>query len=296
MELRIYQPFLTEEHKKHISSVATPWDASHNTGSDSREYELFKNIYDLNKQGANLAWGLVSWKFQLKSTVSLDNFFDFAQDCLSNGADCIFINPMIANEALYASVWEQGGSEGHVGMDIIIRHLSQSIPNIYELMSRDVFAFCNYFVGTKNFWDKYFSFSEEILQNLENEKKNKTAPGNAYAGAANYVKDRSTTMRPFVIERIFSTFLMSNHGLKIASFRHDANHFRYKFGEQLGAILYELSQAKDKALSGNRKDLQISWDKKRKKILSSFAKLIALHADDAPEIYLEISHETQRIL
>ena len=50
--------------------------------------------------------GLVSWKFEHKSPISLHAFHSFCQTAFAAGADCAFIDPMIGNEAVYANGWE----------------------------------------------------------------------------------------------------------------------------------------------------------------------------------------------
>ena len=81
-------------------------------GAES-EYDIFKHIR--HKENPDV-WGLLSWKFELKSCVSVSAFLAHAKMCLSSDADCCFINPMILNEAVFGDVWEQGELVGHKGM------------------------------------------------------------------------------------------------------------------------------------------------------------------------------------
>lgn len=285
----VYQPFVTEAHKKHISSIATPLDASHNTAPNQREYELFKKLFDLHKHQPATTWGLVSWKFNLKTPVHAEEFYEFGTQKFKEGYDGVIINPMIANEALFANVWEQGIITGHTGMDAIVNFLAKSTPNIRTPMGRECFAFCNYFIGNQKFWTRYFDFTEKRLNQLENEANNQSEIGKIYTGRANYGKDKSATMQPFVIERLLSTFILSEADLNISAFAFQEKHYLEKFGKQLGTILWMLSQLKNKAFADNNQSQKLAWDRQRKAILASQASLIALHADDAPEVYLELA-------
>ena len=285
----LYQPFITDAHKKHISSIATAFDASQNTAPNQREYELFKNLFDTHEDDPTTAWGLVSWKFNLKTPVPIEEFYEFAAAKIQDGYDGVFINPMIANEALFANVWEQGIITGHSGMEAIVNFLAQSTPNIRALMGHDCFAFCNYFIGSQKFWAEYFEFVEQRLNQLESEAEKQSEVGKIYAGHANYGKDGSATMRPFIIERLLSTFIASGTTLNISEFAFNENHYVEKFGKKLGSILWRLSQLKNEAFKSNSQARQLEWDRQRKAILGSQASLIALHADDAPEIYLELN-------
>ena len=285
----LYQPFISDAHKKYISEVATPYDARKNIGSHQREYELFQNLYAAHKDGPIKSWGLVSWKFNLKSPVTIEDFYEFASKRFAEGYDGVVINPMIANEALFANVWEQGINVGHQGMDVIVKFLTESTPNILALSDRRSFAFCNYFAGNQNFWSLYFEFLEMRLNLLEKEAHNNTPSGKVYSGNANYGKDQTATMRPFVIERLLSTFLASTPELKVAMFSFSEHHYIEKFGLRLGKILWKLSELKNQSFTTDNQDQKIKWNEARKSILQSYARLIALHSDDAPEIYLELS-------
>ncbi|QTD46556.1 hypothetical protein [Ottowia testudinis] len=286
MDISIYQPFIKEGQKKYISSEAIPWDARENTGSNQREYELFKRLQEVLQNDPPPAWGLVSWKFELKSNVTVGDFRRFASDKLDAGADCVFINPMMANEALFANVWEQGILTGHPGMDVIVRHLSKTTSNIYDSMGKSSFAFCNYFVGSADFWFRYFEFLDRRLDDLERESIKRSSVGQIYAGSAQYGKDHTVTMKPFVVERLFSTFLISEPKLKVAYWEQKSDEYRNKFGQRLGNVLYRLSQEKNEGFATKNKSLQMTWNNRRKQLLSSSVRMLALHADDVPEALL----------
>lgn len=202
--MKLYQSFIGDEQRSFVSPRAIPLDAHRNTGKDQREYELLQLIRAEQSQASDDPWGLVSWKFQHKSLVSVDEFIDFSVEKLTSGFDCAFINPMIGNEALYYNVWEQGIDCGHTGLDKIFAFFKMSIGlQVTAPMGLDSFAFCNYFVATPRFWDKYFKFVEGALSSLETEVAKRSEVGTIYSGSAGYGRDPSLTMRPFVIERLF---------------------------------------------------------------------------------------------
>ena len=58
-------------------------------------------------------------------------------------------------------------------------------------------------------------------------------------------------MRPFVTERLFSTFLKSNTTIKRAEYRYPQAVYEQKFGSQIGGFLYALSSVKNRALSAS---------------------------------------------
>jgi hypothetical protein len=130
--MQLYQSFLGDEQRSLVSSKAIPLDVQNNTGKDQREYELLKRIWAEHSDAGD-SWGMISWKFQNKSAVSVDEFIDFSNEKLASGFDCAFINPMIGCEALYHNVWEQGVDCGHTGLDKIFTFLRRASALKWEL-------------------------------------------------------------------------------------------------------------------------------------------------------------------
>lgn len=103
--MKIFQAYIGEAQRALVAARAIPFDAADNTDAGTREYDLFHRIHlDPAIDTDSEPWGLVSWKFAHKSPVSLDEFGSFAEQAFADGADCVFINPMIGNEAVYANV------------------------------------------------------------------------------------------------------------------------------------------------------------------------------------------------
>lgn len=270
-----------------VSPNAIPFDAQTNAGGSQREYELFKAVWSEQSPAHQEPWGLVSWKFQHKSLISPAEFIEFSKIQFDSGADCVFINPMIGNEAIYFNVWEQGSDQGHKGLDKILAFLSQSMgPDISGPMGSSCFAFCNYFVANDRFWRSYFEFVEAALSNLDAEAIKKSEVGLIYAGPANYARDSEATMRPFIIERLFSSFVASSPSLNCINFEYEESHYRGKFGDQLGRFLHKLSAYKNAAL--NARDLTVLnlWNGVRLGILRSQAKSSIWHLDDPASFFL----------
>lgn len=278
--MKIYQSFIGNYQRKFISPLCTPLDASNNVEKNHREYELLKNIYK-NNDHKKEPWGLISWKFQHKSLTSMAEWFDFAQKKLDEGYDCVFINPMIGNEALYLNVWEQGIHCGHTGMDEIFKFLNVDIGQKFSTpMDKEIFALCNYFVGNDIFWQKYFAFVEDVLARLDREASQKTKVGMIYESSASYARDNHVTMQPFVIERLFSNFIEQDKIVAVAAFNYSTEQYQKKFGDQLGNFLYELSVLKSQAFVSFDQNLMERWNESRKKILLSDYRMAVWHLDD----------------
>jgi hypothetical protein len=285
--MKLFQSFLDERQRSFVSPKATPYSAQNNTGKDQREYELLKQIWFEESKASDDSWGLISWKFQHKSLISVDEFIDFSTEKLKSGFDCAFINPMIGNEALYYNVWEQGIDGGHTGLDKIFTFLSKSIgPQVTGPMGLDNFALCNYFVATPRFWNAYFNFVDGAVSLLETEVLRRSEVGVAFSSNANYGRDPLVTMRPFVIERLFSSFLAQNTAINCAPFPYQDAHYRLKFGDQLGNFLWSLSKLKNSAFKGQDKEKLQYWNHVRGNIVRSGLKTVVWQLDDPSPFFL----------
>lgn len=284
--LDIYQSHFGKEQLKLVSPLATPYDVSHNTGKDSREYELFKEI---SKSRGNdpRPWGMVSWKFEHKTVIPLNDFLTYADEKLAEGHECVFINPMIGNEAIYKNVWEQGALS-HKGFVKLNAFLLQRFPKaINSISGAQTFSFCNYFIATPKFWRYYFKFVDAVSFVLNKEAKEGTPAGLVWSGTAHYPRDPLVTMRPFVIERLFSTLLMAGGSVKVCSYPYTRQNYKEKFGIQLGPILADLSELKNKALAENDSAGMDRWQSIRVKLFKSDARGPIVTLDDPPNIFLD---------
>ena len=284
--MKIYQSYLGELQRAFVSPLSEPVDVQNNTGNDQREYELLRKIYAENTLSEE-PWGLVSWKFQHKSLLQVSEFLEFANEKLQEGFDCVFINPMIGNEALYFNAWEQGIHCGHAGMDEIYKFLNEKIDSKFsQIMDNKKFAMCNYFIGNKKFWSAYFSFVENILMQLEKEVSCQSKAGIVYASSASYARDTQVTMRPFVIERLFSNFIAGNSAIKYCGYSYTPSHYQRKFGEQLGTFLHDISCLKERALLLQDNNLMGEFHNLRRNILLSDFRNIVWNMDDPSPFFL----------
>jgi len=282
--MKIYQSFLGEEQRAWVASCAIPYDVAANTGPNQREYEVFKAVH-AQAQGDPEPWGVVSWKFEHKSLVPLDAFAAYARPLLERGHDCVFINPMIGNEAVFLNVWEQGEIT-HRGMKAIYEFLRTiTLAPAWAPMGAAQFAFCNYFVANRRFWTNYFSFVDYVLGRLQSEAEGDSAVGALYTGPANYARDPSLTMRPFIIERLFSSFAAIATPLRIAAFPHPPERYRAKFGDRLGGILHGLSALKNRAIAEDDKAALRRWHDLRAPLLQTpAARSLIFDCDDPPPV------------
>ncbi|MBX9883419.1 MAG: hypothetical protein K2X68_00430 [Novosphingobium sp.] len=264
--LDIYQAYASDAHKALLAPIARPYDIGNNTGNSQREYELFKRIHAERPRAAG-PWGLVSAKFELKTCVPLDAFHAFAATSLAAGADCAFINPMIGNEALHANVWEQWWMFKEP-VTALCQFLETVAPiDAHRIMASECFAFCNYFVGTDRFWQAYFDYVEVFLGALEEQRRRGTPVGQFYASSGIYARDTSVTTRPFIIERLFSSFLSTHPELQVAAYPMPPALYAAKFGVRLGETLFHLNTLKNRVRQTNDQATFDQWQALRSELM-----------------------------
>jgi len=249
------------------------------------EYELFKEIYIKCDSGE--PWGLVSSKFNFKTSIDIKEFYDFALDKLFQGYDCVYINPMIINEAIFANVWEQGVIVGHKGIDLIYNFLIKKNNLKLNVLSDIEFSFCNYFIANNKFWNGYFSFVDKCILQLEDEARIKSEIGQIYIGSAGYHKNNEMSMRPFVIERLLSLFIslnINNNKINFTRFEHLESHYIKKAGFHYGKLLYNLKCLKKECFQ-DKKSLNL-WNFIRSEIINNRSVFHGLLHFDDPDIKL----------
>ncbi len=280
--MKIYQAYMDAQQAEFVCPEAVPFDASANCAPGAREYELFRKLHaDPAIRDGDEPWGLVSWKFEHKAPVGFHMFRDFCSTAFQAGADCAFINPMIGNEAVYANVWEQGIHCAHTGIEKIAYFLEQRMGiRVASVSDVSTFAFCNYFVANKRFWHAYFGFIERALGLLDSEAARGSEVGQIYSGSGQYERDASASMRIFVIERLFSAFLLKQDAFRVMAYAPGAADYDRKFGVCMGQLLWNLSRLKQRAVEADDLSLYKVWDKQRSALLADWHIHIVWNLDD----------------
>jgi len=193
---------------------------------------------------------------------------------------------MIGYEAIFLNVWEQWAA-GDARLAKINLFLKEIVgTKIFAPMTRDCFCACNYFAATPDFWRSYFSFVDEVVKELDRQANQQTEVGLIYLAKGKEARDQELTKRPFIIERLFPTFLLMSPSIRYAGYLHSVDLYKRKFGEQLGHILYKLSEMKNTALGENNHEMLSRWQKLRLSILKSPTFAVVTNLDDPPVTFL----------
>ena len=277
--LTIFEAFVNDAQRSLLSGVGEPFFAGTNTGKDQREYELFKELFR-QRQGNDEPWGLLSWKFNAKSRATVAEFSRFARQQFERGADCVFINPLIGFEALFASVWEPwaAGEEDNKKLFDLLIELTAGQVSAY--MPRNVFCFCNYFVARPAFWSAYFAYVDDVIERLGERTRQQADLDVIYQADVGYRGVPGLTRRVFIIERLFSTFLSKASGAKIVPYVYGRAVYSLKFGDRVGNLVWNLSALKNEAIAAGDESALRDWQRLRLKLMNSSLGTAVLNLDD----------------
>jgi len=184
------------------------WDNRAAAHPEHREYPVFAECWhNVATNTSDLSyWGFISPKFSTKAGITPQEFKAFVERNESF-ADVCFINPKPINEAIFPNVIFHGELY-HKGLSKLM--LDTLVLMGYELspthiMDRSTFTFCNYFCGNRKFWSKYITF---VTNFLDYAKLNPEYEKLLFETSADYSGDKNIPYYTFVVERLFSVFLL----------------------------------------------------------------------------------------
>ena len=117
----------------------------------------------------------------------------------------------------------------------IFERAGYTIDLAAEVQTKQTALYCNYWVGTRRFWNTYMAFINPIIDVLkhglsdsEKQKLHSIADqGNEFSYIA------------FIIERVFSTLICHDKTIRYLAYPHTYSDILRKYGHA-GALLYEL--------------------------------------------------------
>lgn len=239
MNYKIFQICFEPRQLELVQSPLTPFDNTSNERPELREYHSFfkaleqgvTEIVEENGVAHDLdAWGFLGPRWEAKLRYSAE---DIVKEIEGNKtADVWVFNHARTVNALTYNVWEQG-EYFHKGIRLVARTALEiagydSTP-LHAFMTEANTGYCSYFVARKSFWNEYLYFLIKIKEALE---KLPEDVKNIYESSANYSRDASLNMFPFIIERMFSTFLILNHDkFKVHSKPYDYSVYKSEVGD-----------------------------------------------------------------
>lgn len=216
-DILIYEP-IYKDNQKIAEPSFCPLIIKDNSFSEWRE---LKHLIDLYASGSHLKaeyTGLFSPKFQLKTHISGEEFIDFVKN--NPGGDVYFINPFPQIKYWSYNVWMQG-EIAHPGLKEATKQLLKAININIDIdctprQGSAKLAYSNFWVASPNFWEHYVgNVLKPIYEFLINNPNHKIT--HKLMTITKHTKN--TTLLPFIIERLFSTYLSFTQNLNIIPFK-----------------------------------------------------------------------------
>lgn len=236
-KIKIFEP-IYKENQVLSESDFFPLVRKNNIRPEWREFQILIDIYRQKKYLESDFVGVFSPKFNLKCKIKASQFIDFIS--ANPNKDVYFINPFPQIPYWSFNVWMQGEC-AHPGLCSIaqklfdICNINLRIDNVPR-HGPDILLYSNFWVGSPKFWEIYVGgWLSPIAEFLENN------PNHPVARA---VMEQTThtdpaPFLPFIIERLFSTFLSFNKELDFISYEIEEDRIPLYCTTNYEKLLYE---------------------------------------------------------
>jgi hypothetical protein len=210
----LHQIYYDDAQRPTLDRGFVPYDNRSNPDPTWREYHVFRSEYLSGRIPAEGITGYVSWKFGLKTGTTGRAFRAFIRR--RPGHDVYCISPPGIDPLPFPNVWLQG-EHHHPGILHLVRRVFQHVgvecdPETVHMPAGRV-LYCNYWAGTRRFWDRYMAFCEPVrdclLHGLDE------ADRRLLHSRADRLIDACYI--PFIMERLFSTLLAVAPDISCAS-------------------------------------------------------------------------------
>lgn len=233
--ITILQIYYKQEHKSFLDPAFIHLDNSKAAPPHVYEYKVMLDQAPKLIQENEQLFGFVSWKFNDKTKISGQEFLNFITKNSNKNHDVYFINPY-PNLFYYKSVWEQA-TRPHPEILILTQNLLDQAGyniNLSELRTVPrVTSYCNYFVGTAQFWQNYLEFIKP-LWNYINQMSQSEFDG-LLKKAGNNVEGHFI---PYIFERLFSTYLALHSNVKSCQYKYSFKELTKKHKILMSIMIY----------------------------------------------------------
>lgn len=213
--ISIYEP-LYAKGQELTEPAFKPLRLSDNSHADWREFRIMVDFYRRGDHKSGRT-GIFSPKFGLKTRVTAIDFIEFCQK--HSQTEVCLINPFPQIAFYSFNVWTQGEAN-HPGLTERAQNLLRAagvdldIERLGRNSSRTL-CYSNFWVGTPDFWELYVgAVLDPMARYLEAFPE---SPISRSVMESTWHTDGAPFL-PFIIERIFSSFLASRPDISVAAF------------------------------------------------------------------------------
>lgn len=216
MKTNIYQIFYNDETQKTRDMGFLPLDNKENQRPDWREYWPIRNYLLKNSLNEDVLYGFFSPKFKAKTGLSSEDCLQFIKS-QPQDIDIISFSPFFDLGAFFQNSFLQCLAQhpnSRFAMETTLRVLSPSHSINDIVMHSGNNIFCNYFVAKPRFWRIWLEKCELIWNECEMNSNQSAKHLNAAAKG----HDSPAAIKTFLIERVASLILATNHSWKIKAY------------------------------------------------------------------------------
>jgi|688.fasta_scaffold05343_23 hypothetical protein len=234
--IKIHQIYYKTEQLPQLDPAFIPWNNIANPHPEYQEWYVWNKDYQKCCDEGLEYWGFLSWKFGQKTNLNGEQFIKFIED--NPGYELYFVNPSIANEALFTNGWEQG-DKYHPNIsqiaDMFLAKIGYSDVHVREILTdRSTTMWCNYIVGSRKFWDGFMAFGTKLFDEAKKDLEfNQLVFG---VGGSKYAFNPNLPMFIFLIERLVSIYI-ELEGIKVLAYRHTTETVGEKYKPYIGDII-----------------------------------------------------------
>lgn len=223
MNIHLYQICYDDNSKPAENSGFLAFDCRQNPEFLKREMAHLMRFYDeiVADANDNDFFALLSPRFFEKTGLTASDVKNFA---LQNpNQDIYLFNPYPMNIYLYSNVWEQG-EEHHTQLKKMTQNLLNKTNVDFDIFAphrntMDNTVYCNYWLGSKKFFDEFIAFIKKLDNAIEAMPSNEKEQ---YFKETTYFRT-TAIFYPFIFERLISLYLLMNKKIKAAPYIYQQN-------------------------------------------------------------------------
>lgn len=272
MKTKIFQICFEKSQLEQVDAKLTPFDNTENEYPELREYYNFLKVIKDGLSDDLDAWGMFGPRWHEKLKVTSDVLFKEIEN--NPNHDVYLFNHARVQDALFFNVWEQG-EYYHKGLKEIAKYILEKLNYdsgvLDNMMESHTTCYCSYFVATRSFWKDYLDFLAKVTKELDN------LPEEVYTlfnQSANYARDKNLNLFPFLVERLFSTFLILSK-YKVHAMPYDYSVYSNQLGEFTN-VLQALSNLKTLTINHDSHEIFTQWNSIRSFILKTQPQILNL--------------------
>lgn len=213
-KIKIYQLYFDDKLREFLENEFIPHYTGNYPNPELREFRVMYSYFISGQYKEADYVGFMSWKFHQKTGIRGEDFINFFNK--NPGFDVYFINPFW-DQLLWKNVWVQGDF-CHPGILYFTQNIFDKLGYQIDLTkiqnTSENLCFSNFWIGSSSFWEAYMKFAAPIYEYLTvkasaEEKKFLELPAD---------REIKCGLVPFIMERVFSTFISLNPNWKAKGF------------------------------------------------------------------------------